>query len=73
MTALADLMTRGAWREIAAELNRATPDATSIKRELTNHGWCDLFIAMVRAIEATQRGFNSIPDKVKGMILPRPG
>ncbi|MGC5054714.1 hypothetical protein ACLQ2S_25050 [Micromonospora sp. DT48] len=69
VTALAEVMTRGAWPEIATELNRAAADATSVKRELTNHGWCDLFIGLVRAIEATRHGFNSIPDKVKSMIL----
>jgi hypothetical protein len=35
----------------------------------SNHGWCDLFIGLVQAIEATQHPFNSIPEKVKRMIL----
>lgn len=67
--ALAEVMTRGAWQQIATELDRTAPDAASVKRELTNHGWCDLFIALVRAIEMTRQGFDSIPDKVKSMIL----
>ncbi|CCH17839.1 hypothetical protein [Micromonospora lupini] len=46
VTALAEEMTRGAWREIVTELDRATPDATSVKRDLTNHFWCDLFIGL---------------------------
>ncbi|WP_435209402.1 hypothetical protein [Micromonospora sp. bgisy143] len=69
VTVLAEEMTRGAWREITTELDRATPDATSVKRDLTHHGWCDLFIGLVQAIEMTRRGFDSIPNKVKALIL----
>ncbi|MEU4532499.1 hypothetical protein AB0F49_30130 [Micromonospora ureilytica] len=69
VTALAEEMTRGAWREIVTELDRATQDTTSVKRDLTNHFWCDLFIGLVQAIEMTRRGFDSIPNKVKALIL----
>ncbi|MDG4838455.1 hypothetical protein O7631_18220 [Micromonospora sp. WMMD967] len=69
VTALAEEMTRGAWREITTELDRATPDATSVKRDLTHHGWCDLFVGLVQAVEMTRRGFDSIPNKVKALIL----
>lgn len=62
-------MTRAAWREIVTELDRATPDATSVKRDLTNHFWCDLFIGLVQAIEMNRRGFDSIPNKVEALIL----
>ncbi|MFI7069792.1 hypothetical protein [Micromonospora sediminicola] len=72
VTALAEEMTRGAWREIATELDRATPDATRVRRDLTHHGWCDLFIALVQVIEVTRRGFDSIPHRVKEMILRSP-
>ncbi|MFY1661238.1 hypothetical protein [Micromonospora sp. WMMD1274] len=72
VTALAEEMTRGAWREIVAELDRAAPDATAVKRDLTHHGWCDLFIAMAEVIEVTRHGFDSIPGKVKDMILRSP-
>ncbi|WBB52459.1 hypothetical protein [Verrucosispora sp. WMMD573] len=69
VTALAEEMTRGAWQEIVTEIDRATPDATNVKRDLTNHFWCDLFIGLVQAIEMTQRGFDSIPKKAKALIL----
>jgi hypothetical protein len=69
VTAFAEVMTRGAWREITTELHRATPDPSSVKRELTHHGWCDLFVGLVRAIEVTRQRFNSIPDKVKSLVL----
>ncbi|MFF0659478.1 hypothetical protein [Micromonospora tulbaghiae] len=72
VTALAEEMTRGAWREIAAELDRAAPDATGVKRDLTHHGWCDLFIAMAEVIEVTRHSFDSIPGKVKDLILRSP-
>ncbi|WP_146247451.1 hypothetical protein [Micromonospora arborensis] len=72
VTALAEEMTRGAWRDIVTELDRATPDAISVKRDLTNHVWCDLFIGLVQAIEMTRRGFDSIPNKVKALILGSP-
>ncbi|MFE9694913.1 hypothetical protein [Micromonospora sp. NPDC005806] len=69
VTAFAEVMTRGAWREITTELHRATADPSSVKRELTNHGWCDLLVGLVRAIEVTRQGFDSIPDKVKRLVL----
>ncbi|WBB71443.1 hypothetical protein O7602_16920 [Micromonospora sp. WMMD1128] len=72
VTALAEEMTRGAWREIATELDCATPDATRVRKDLTHHGWCDLFIALVQVIEVTRRGFDSIPLRVKEMILRSP-
>ncbi|MGC4749116.1 hypothetical protein ACLQ28_26165 [Micromonospora sp. DT201] len=69
MTALAEEMTRGAWREIVTELDHATPHATKVKLGLTNHVWCDLFIGLVQAIEMTRRGFDSIPITVRTLIL----
>ncbi|ADU11403.1 hypothetical protein ML5_5951 [Micromonospora sp. L5] len=69
VSALAEAMTRGAWREIATELDRADPDATDVKRDLTHHGWCDLFIALAKVIEETRHGLDSIPGKAKDMIL----
>ncbi|MEU7713153.1 hypothetical protein AB0B03_14470 [Micromonospora chalcea] len=72
VTALAEEMARGAWREITPELDRAAADARGVRRDLTHHGWCDLFIAMARIIEATRSGFDSIPSQVKHMILRSP-
>lgn len=72
VTALAEEMTRGAWRDITMELDRAAPNATLVKRDLTHHGWCDLFIALAQAIEVTRRGFDRIPHKVKELILGSP-
>ena len=69
VTALAEEMGRRAWQEIAAELSRVTPDMAAVKRELTNHGWCDLFIGLVQAIETTRDAFDSIPSTVTRMIL----
>ncbi|WFE47653.1 hypothetical protein [Verrucosispora sp. WMMD1129] len=69
VTAFAEEMGRGAWQEIAAGLDRITSDTDTVKRELTNHGWCDLFIGLVQAIEATRYTFNSISSKVTDMIL----
>ncbi|PZG03586.1 hypothetical protein C1I95_33745 [Micromonospora craterilacus] len=68
VTALAEEMGRRAWHEIAADLHRATSDTAAVKRELTNHGWCDLFIGLVQTIETTRCAFDSIPGTVKRMI-----
>ncbi|HYI05228.1 MAG TPA: hypothetical protein VD858_10085 [Reyranella sp.] len=72
MTRFAEAMTRGTWSEIARELDRVTPDAAPVRRELAAHGWCELFVAMARATETARRAFNSIPDMVKQTILESP-
>jgi hypothetical protein len=72
VTILAEEMTRGTWQEIATELDRGTADPAAVKRELANHGWCDLFVALAQAIETTQRAFNSIPVKAKAIVLAAP-
>ncbi|MDG4824922.1 hypothetical protein O7635_23990 [Asanoa sp. WMMD1127] len=72
MTLFAEAMTKDTWHEIASELDRAARDAAGARRELADHGWCELFVAMARATETARRAFNSIPDIVKGAILASP-
>lgn len=55
------------WKEIAAELG---DDAKSrdIKRQLAYHGWCDLFIGLVRVIEACRNLLEKIPESAKNLV-----
>jgi hypothetical protein len=72
VTILAEEMTRGTWQDLAAELDRSADDPAAVKRDLANHGWCDLFVALIRAIESAGRAFNTIPEKAKAIILTGP-
>jgi hypothetical protein len=72
VTILAKEMTRGTWQQIATQLDRATANPRAVKQELANHGWCDLFVAMVQAIETAQGVFRIIPDKAKSIMLAAP-
>jgi hypothetical protein len=72
VTILAEELTRGTWQEIATDLGHGTSDVVEVKQELANHGWCDLFVALIQAIESTQRAFSSIPRKAKAIILAGP-
>ncbi len=55
------------WPEIAAELGD-TKSARDIKRELAYHGWCDLFIGIVRMIETTRHALDKIPETAKEVV-----
>jgi hypothetical protein len=72
VTILAEEMTRGTWQQIATQLDRAAANPLVVKQELANHGWCDLFVALVRAIETAQSAFRSIPGKAKAIMLATP-
>lgn len=55
------------WKEIAAELDDDTK-SRDIKRQLAYHGWCDLFIGLVRVIEASQNVLEKIPESAKKLV-----
>lgn len=56
------------WKEIADELDDDTARARDIKRQLADHGWCDLFIGLVRVIEKSQEVLDKIPDSAKNLV-----
>lgn len=64
VTALAEAMTRATWAEIANEIGD-TPDALNVKRDLAKHGWCDLLVGMIQAIESLNKAIQMIPDEAK--------
>ncbi len=55
------------WSEIAAELGD-TKSARDIKRELAYHGWCDLFIGLVRVIETSRDALDKIQEAAKDVV-----
>lgn len=55
------------WPEIAAELGD-TKSARDIKRELAYHGWCDLFIGLVRVIETSRHALGKIQEAAKEAV-----
>jgi hypothetical protein len=67
VTALAEEVTKATWCEIAKQLDRTT-EARDIKRNLANHGWCDLLVGLVRAIEACRETLDSIPEAAKKIV-----
>lgn len=66
--AFAEAMTKDAWQEIGAELDRDVSRSREIKRELANHVWCDLFVGLVRAIEISQGVLNRLPDAATDIV-----
>ena len=61
---LARCMAEATWDEIAAD----TRDAFTVRRQLADHFWCDLFVASARAVENFQQGVQEIPDSAKELI-----
>lgn len=61
-------MTTSIWEEIAASIGDDTERVRQIKRQLANHGWCDLFIGMVQVIETSQEALAMIPDSAKHIV-----
>jgi hypothetical protein len=67
VTIFAEAMTTSIWKEIAAELGD-TEQAQEIKRDLAQHGWCDLFIGLVRVIETCGKVLDKIPEWGKDIV-----
>lgn len=66
ITAMAATMA-DAWKEFAEEL-ADTPAAPDIRRSFARHGWCDLLVGIVQAIEAFDGPVASIPDTAKAAV-----
>lgn len=64
----AEAMTASVWAEIAASIGDDNGKAREIKRQLANHGWCDLFIGLVQVIETSQKLLAEIPDSAKLIV-----
>ncbi|MGH7927374.1 MAG: hypothetical protein ACREQV_06240 [Candidatus Binatia bacterium] len=67
MIIFAEAMTQSVWKEIAAELGD-TKKAREIKRQLAYHGWCDLFIGLVKVVKKYQDCVNRIPEDAKEVV-----
>jgi hypothetical protein len=63
----AKAMTQSIWKEIAAELGD-TKKAQEIKRQLAYHGWCDLFIGLVKVVKKYQDCLSRIPEDAKELV-----
>lgn len=65
---LAQCMAKATWSDIAAEIAASTPNAATVRSQLANHFWCDLFVGFARAVENFQQGVQEIPDSAKELI-----
>jgi hypothetical protein len=43
-------------------------DAKAISRELAQHGWCDLLVGLVQAVERCQGALREIPRSAKAIV-----
>jgi hypothetical protein len=68
VTIFAQAMTTSIWDELAAALGDDTNSVREIKRQLANHGWCDLFIGLVQVIETYQELLDRIPASAKHIV-----
>ena len=68
---LADAIMAESWPDIAAEIDAYAENesaARDIKRELANHTWRTLLIALIRWIEQIDEVVQLLSDKAKGFI-----
>ncbi|NKQ53984.1 hypothetical protein HFP15_13940 [Amycolatopsis sp. K13G38] len=66
---LAGAMTdRALWDDIYAALTELTADPAEAARQLANHGWCDLFVGLVRVVEECRSVMDKIPEWGKRVV-----
>ncbi|MFD0967204.1 hypothetical protein [Plantactinospora endophytica] len=65
---VAEAITTGTWPRITRDVARVASDPTGVRRELANHGWCDLLVGMIRAIELVKGPLNSLSEWPVTMI-----
>lgn len=65
---LAEAMTKPTWQEISAELDADSPEAGEIKRQLAQHGWCDLLVGLIRVLDVSRESLDQIPDSAKSIV-----
>lgn len=63
----AEAMTQSIWEEITTELGD-TKKAREIKLQLADHGWCDLFIGLIKVVKKYQDCLNRIPEDAKEVV-----
>ncbi|MGH7869618.1 MAG: hypothetical protein ACREP9_18820 [Candidatus Dormibacteraceae bacterium] len=63
----AEAMTQSIWQEIAVELDD-TKKAREIRCQLAYHGWCDLFIGLVKVVKKYRDCLSRIPDDAKEVV-----
>ncbi|MBE8523748.1 hypothetical protein ILP97_40735 [Amycolatopsis sp. H6(2020)] len=63
-------MAQDIWQDVVDELERdgSPEEVKAIRRQLAHHGWCDLFIGFVQALEAFGKVVEKVPDKAKEII-----
>jgi hypothetical protein len=69
VNAFARAMTEEIWQDIVAELPGTPEEIRRIRLQLADHGWCDLFIGVVRVLERFGKAFDEIPDRAKKIIV----
>jgi hypothetical protein len=69
VTTFARAMTEEIWQDVVAELPGTPAEIRQIRLQLADHGWCDLFIGVVRVLEKFGKAFDEIPDRAKKIIV----
>ncbi|OXM67238.1 hypothetical protein CF165_17530 [Amycolatopsis vastitatis] len=61
-------MAKDIWQGVLDELDGSPEEVKAIRLQFAHHGWCDLFIGFVQALEAYGKVVEKVPDKAKEII-----
>lgn len=65
---LANAIAIPTWATVREFVDHVGGSPKQIKHQLANHVWCDLFVALARAIEEGQYSISRLPDAVKAYV-----
>jgi hypothetical protein len=68
VAAFALAMAQDIWQDVLEELDGSPEEVKAIRLQLAHHGWCDLFIGFVQALETFGKVVEKVPDKAKEII-----
>jgi hypothetical protein len=62
---LTEKVVKPTWKEIQVAIDDRSAAPVEVRRQLADHVWCDLFVALARVVEQVQGTLDSIPEKLK--------
>jgi hypothetical protein len=68
--ALAGSITKATLKEIDRQFDK--PTGREVRKELTRHFWCDLFVSLAQAIALFEHALDKVSDWVTDAILASP-
>ncbi|KPM56025.1 hypothetical protein ACG83_12690 [Frankia sp. R43] len=73
MEAIANLLTRDVWPAVRDDIDEAARgsglDPKVVRKDLANHGWCDLIVGIIRFLEAAQGVVGDIESGARGFVV----